>query len=119
MLVLGLQEFARQSGGGVETYSLPQLTGQQPQGDGGVGLTGAHVADQHDILVFRQIIPLGQLQHASLVYRLDDREIELVQSSEVGEMGLGDKTLAGILFPLGYLSLKQAQQEVFVRTGFP
>jgi len=72
MLVLGFQEFVGQPGGGVETHPFAQLTGQQSQGNGGVGLASAHVANQHDILVFRQVISLGQFQHAGFVYLLDD-----------------------------------------------
>jgi hypothetical protein len=68
-----------------------------------MGLAGAYVADKHDILVFRQVVALGRLQHACLIDRGDDREIELVQSTDVGGMDLVDETLAGIFFPLGYL----------------
>jgi hypothetical protein len=119
MLVLGLQEFIYQSGGGVETDLLPQLAGQYTERDSGMGLAGAHVADQHDILIFRQVFSLGQFQHTSLVDRLDDGEIELVQGSDVRETGLSDETLAGVLFPLGYLRFEQAQQEVLVGTVIP
>ena len=38
----------------------------------------------------------------------------MVEGSDIWEMGLGDQTPTGVVFPLGYIRLQQAQQEILV-----
>jgi len=69
--------------------------------------------------VFVQIVPFGQFQYAGLVDGRDEGEVELVQGPEIGEAGLGDETLPGVLLPLGDLGFEEAQQKVLVGTVVP
>jgi len=68
----------------------------------------AHVPHQGHVLLLVQVLPLGQPQHPGLVDGGDGGEVELVESTKVREVGLGDEALLGVLLSLGHLQLQQA-----------
>ena len=79
-----------------------------------MGLAGAAVAHEDQILSALQVFPLGQAQDLGLVEGGHAGEVELVQGFKHREPGQPQPLLVGVFLPLLGLQLHQRQQEHLV-----
>ena len=79
-----------------------------------MGLAGAAVAHEDQVLAAVQVVPLGQAQDLGLVEGGHAGEVELVQGLNHRELGQPQPLLVGVFLPLLSLQLHQRQQQCLV-----
>ena len=107
----GFEELGDQGGDGVEAHALSLGTGGMAQGRGQVGLAGAGITHEQNVLPAVEVFAAHELEHEVFVDAGLGLEVEGVQGFEDGELGRFDAPERGALFPVDQLAFAQAQEE--------
>jgi len=85
LLIVCFDQLADQSRGSSEADAVSALTGSQAEGECDMGLAGAGVAKQQDVLLAQQELAAGQFQDHRLVERGHSEEVEAVEALGDGD----------------------------------
>src|SRR3954447_280158 len=109
-LVARLLQLMDEAGGSSEGNREAALAGSKPQGQGNVGLPGAAVAENDNVVAGNNELAACQLQDQRLVEGRHRRKIEGVQALHRREAGLADAPLDEAALAIDQLQFGQAQQ---------
>lgn len=111
-VVPGFQQLGDEGGDRVEADVFSLGAGGMPERGGDVGLTGAGIAHEQDVLVLVKIFAAHKLGDQGPVDGRLGGEVEGVEGLEDGEPGGTDTALGGALFPFEAFALAQTRQKL-------
>lgn len=114
VLRLRFQQAINQVSGGIKGNFLALSTCFQAQGGGQMGLAGARIAQEYNILRFLQILTLGEFKNEWLIELGDSGEVKVAESFLAREAGLSNALLERILLPSQDFLFNQQLQEVLM-----